>query len=263
MRVEDTDAELLIGAAALVGMVLFVVAGHISDKIGRKLPIVVGYALTLLLLFPLYHAIGDAANPGLAAAAARAPVVAAGPDCHYDPFASEQATNCGKLLGDLAGMGVAYRLEKAPVLALSVGGTVLPVAQYAWKDKAKRAGQLQGWLAPAGYTLAKVTPDFGGALRILLPLFGLMALSAATYGPVAALLTEMFPPRIRYSSMSIPYHFGTGYFGGFLPLIASYIVARTGDPYAGLWYTWGVVLVALVVALFGLKGGVPRDFEAD
>ena len=263
MRVEDTHAELLIGAAALVGMVLFVVAGHVSDKIGRKLPIVVGYALTLVLLFPLYHAIGDAANPGLAAAAVRAPVVVAGPDCHYDPFASEQATPCGKLLGDLAGMGVAYGLEKAPALALSVGGTVLPVGQYDWKDKAKRASQLQGWLAPAGYTLAKVAPDFWAAVRILLPLFGLMALSAATYGPVAALLTEMFPARIRYSSMSIPYHFGTGYFGGFLPLIASYIVARTGDPYAGLWYTWGVVLVALVVALFGLKGGLPRDFEAD
>ena len=81
-------------------------------------------------------------------------------------------------------------------------------------------------------------------------LFG--ALSGVTYGPVAALLSEMFPPRIRYSSMSIPYHIGTGYFGGFLPLIASYIVARTGDPFAGLWYTWVLLVVALVVAWWGL-----------
>jgi hypothetical protein len=78
---------------------------------------------------------------------------------------------------------------------------------------------------------------------------------------VAALLTEMFPARIRYSSMSIPYHIGTGYFGGFLPFISGVIVARTGDPYSGLWYTWIVTAVALVIALWGLKGGPPRDFE--
>jgi hypothetical protein len=72
-------------------------------------------------------------------------------------------------------------------------------------------------------------------------------LSGFTYGPVAALLSEMFPPHVRYSSLSIPYHLGTGYFGGFLPLIASFIIAKTGNAYAGLWYTWGVVLVAFLV----------------
>ncbi len=85
-------------------------------------------------------------------------------------------------------------------------------------------------------------------------------LSALTYGSVAALLSVMFPPRIRYSSMSIPYHIGTGYFGGFLPLIAGYIVARTGDIFAGLWYTFVLLIVALVVALWGLPSGPPRDF---
>jgi MFS family permease len=80
-----------------------------------------------------------------------------------------------------------------------------------------------------------------------------MALSGATYGPVAALLSEMFPPRIRYSSMSIPYHIGTGYFGGFLPFISQYIVAKTGDPYAGLWYTIRVVAMALVVTALWLE----------
>jgi hypothetical protein len=88
-------------------------------------------------------------------------------------------------------------------------------------------------------------------------------LSALTYGGVAAQLTEMFPAQIRYSSMSIPYHIGAGYLGGFLPLIASYINARTGDAYAGLWYTWAVVAFGLVVAIWGLKGGPPKDFEAD
>ena len=91
----------------------------------------------------------------------------------------------------------------------------------------------------------------------------LMALSGMTYGPVAALLSEMFPAKVRYSSMSIPYHIGTGYFGGFQPLIATYVVAKTGDPYSGLWYTWGVVAMAFVVAIWGLKGGPPRDYGDD
>ena len=86
-------------------------------------------------------------------------------------------------------------------------------------------------------------------------------LSALTYGSVAALLAEMFPPQIRYSSMSIPYHIGAGYLGGFLPLIAGIIVARSGDIYAGLWYTWIVVAFGVVVAWWGLPGGPPRDFE--
>ncbi len=116
-------------------------------------------------------------------------------------------------------------------------------------------------LTAQGYDFAKVVPSLGDAAIIVGALLLVMALSGATYGPVAALLSEMFPPRIRYSSMSIPYHIGTGYFGGFLPLISGLIVATTGDPYAGLWYTWIIVAVAFVVALWGLHGGPPRDFE--
>jgi len=99
-----------------------------------------------------------------------------------------------------------------------------------------------------------------GIFALLLVLGGL---SALTYGSVAALLTEMFPAKIRYSSMSIPYHIGAGYLGGFLPLIAGIIVARTGDIYAGLWYTWAVVAFGVVVAWWGLSSGPPRDFEDD
>src|SRR3546814_7538798 len=94
-------------------------------------------------------------------------------------------------------------------------------------------------------------------------LVGLGMLSALTYGSVAALLAEMFPPRIRYSSMSIPYHIGAGYLGGFLPLIAGVIVASSGDIYAGIWYTWIVVAFGLVVAWWGIPDGPPRDFAAD
>jgi MFS family permease len=179
MHVEETAAEIIVGICALVGMSFFVLFGSLSDRIGRKAPIVWGYALTLVLLFPCFWAIGWAMGPSLAIA---------GPD-------------------------------------------------------------------------VKITPGGTQILVVMGALLTLSALSGATYGPVAALLAEMFPPKIRYSSVSIPYHFGTGYFGGFLPLIATWIVARTGNPYSELWYTWGVVLVALIVAMWGLKGGPPQDFE--
>ncbi|WP_334183932.1 MFS transporter [Novosphingobium sp.] len=260
MRMEDTAAEFIVGGAAALGMVFFVIFGSLSDRIGRKKPIVWGYVLTLALLFPAFWMIGGHANPGLSRAAERAPVLVAGPDCAYNPFASEQATRCGRLLGDLAGAGVSYRLSKAPELVLRVAGRALPLDTYPWNDRKARGVQLQQWLGDAGYDFAKVRPAIGDALAIGATLLLLMALSGATYGPVAALLSEMFPPRIRYSSMSIPYHIGTGYFGGFLPLISSYMVASSGNPYQGLWYTWGVVAVALAVSLWGLRGGPPRDY---
>ena len=181
MRVEETRAQLICAAASLVGLVFFVGSGALSDRIGRKIPIVWGYAATLLLLFPCFWTIGWALAPAQEAAAAG----------------------------------------------------------------------------------ARIVPDASATAIVLGALLVLSALSGATYGPVAALLCEMFPARIRYSSMSIPYHIGTGYFGGFLPLIATAIVARTGDPYSGLWYAWIVTLVALVVAAWGLKGGAPQDFADD
>jgi MFS family permease len=179
MRVDETVAEIIVGICAMIGMSFFVLFGSLSDRIGRKAPIVWGYALTLVLLFPCFWAIGWAMEPSLAIS---------GPD-------------------------------------------------------------------------VKITPGGTQIIVIMAALLTLSALSGATYGPVAALLAEMFPPKIRYSSVSIPYHIGTGYFGGFLPLIATWIVARTGNPYSELWYTWIVVLAALIVAIWGLQGGPPRDFE--
>ena len=262
VRLEDTTAEIMAGLSAGLGMVFFIYFGKMSDKWGRKRSIVWGYALTLVPLFPIFWGISSFGNPQLAATAQRAPVAVAGPDCQFDPFAAKQKTNCGKLIADLAATGVTYSLSDASALSLTVGGKALPVAtDYAWDDSAKRAGQLKQWLAAEGYKLDKIKPSWGQLAKIFGCMFLLMALSGATYGPVAALLTEMFPPHIRYSSMSIPYHFGTGYFGGFLPLIAALIVAKTGDPFAGLWYAWGVTLVALVIAMWGLKGGPPRDFS--
>lgn len=263
MRMEATTAEIIVGISAAVGMAFFVIFGALSDRVGRKKPIVWGYALTLVLMFPLFWNIGAHANPGLALAARNAPVFVSGPDCRYNPFNAEQESDCGKLLGDLTAAGITYELTTAPRLGLRIGSEAMPVEAYAWDDKSARTAQLEAWLGQAGYDFSEVKPSLGDAITISAMLLVFMALSGATYGPVAALLSEMFPPRIRYSSMSIPYHIGTGYFGGFLPLISSYMVASSGNPYQGLWYTWGVVAFALVVALWGLRGGPPRDYGDD
>ncbi len=244
MRVEPVTAQLLAGGGALAGLFWFILFGKLSDRIGRKKPIIIGYGFTLLMLFPLFWAMGHAANPGLANAADRAPVIVSGPDCAYDPFAAQQADTCGQLLDYLSKKGIPYTKEYTPSASVSIGG--VPVVSNTSVDIDKA-------LSDAGYSLEKVVPSWDNILLILIAVMALAALSGATYGPVAALLTELFPPRIRYSSMSIPYHIGTGYFGGFLPLISQYMVAKSGDPYSGLWYTWIVVAMALLVTIFFLK----------
>ena len=259
MRVEDTTAEILVGMAALTGMGFYVYFGHLSDRVGRKKPIVIGYALTLLLLFPTYWLLGSAVQP---AGGAKEWTIA-GPDCEFSPFAQVQATNCGKLMGDLSAAGIGYTLKSAPALTLSHGDAAVPTDGLDWKDAKARKAQIEGFAGARVFNEEKIKPNLGQSLQILAALLVLMALSGATYGPVAALLAEMFPARVRYSSMSIPYHIGTGYFGGFLPFIAAYIVAKTGNPFSGLWYTWAVVLMAFLVALWGLPNGKPRDFGDD
>ncbi len=244
MRVNDTAAEIIVGLAASISMIFYIYFGALSDKLGRKKPIVWGYALSLVLIFPLFWLIGSVANPALSAAMERAPVTISGPQCDYSPFAKEQETECGKLLAQFTAKGVSYTLRDGPDIAVKIGNTRVTDTSSEGIDAA---------LKSAGYDFTPRVPPVTSIAIIVLALCGLGALSAATYGPVAALLAEMFPARIRYSSMSIPYHFGTGYFGGFLPFIASFIIAKTGNPYSGLWYTWAVVLMAFMVSMFLLK----------
>ena len=249
MRLDQTAAQLITGAGAVIGVGFFVLFGKLSDKVGRKPPIVFGYALTLILLFPCFYVIASAANPGLAKAALREPVIVAGPACRYDPFTLNQRDECGRILDHLSKLGVLYKTAKAPSVVVTIGGQVVQKSEPAAVEAA---------LKEAGYRFDRIVPGPVDILMILVAMTVLMALCGATFGPVAALLSEMFPSRIRYSSMSIPYHIGTGYFGGFLPFISQYIVARTGDPYAGLWYSWGVVAMALIVTVVFLKDPKPR-----
>src|SRR3546814_7425859 len=125
MRVAPTAAQLLTGVGAAAGLFWFVFFGRLSDRVGRKKPIVIGYAVTLLLLFPIFWVIGGAANPHLAAAAERAPIVVSGPDCSYSPFAKQQDDACGRLLAYFSKKGIAYTTLKAPETVVPVGGVAV------------------------------------------------------------------------------------------------------------------------------------------
>ena len=249
LRIDDTAARLMVGVAAFFSLFWFVLFGWLSDKIGRKTPIVIGYGLTIILLFPLFHWMAGAANPELATAMERNPVVVQGGNCDYNPFASgAQATPCARALDALTRRGIAYTLVPAPgwqgdAYQARIGSKLV---------NAEDPAALEPALAQAGYRFEKTRPPLSRAIQVVLAIIIIGFLSGMTYGPVAALLVEMFPARIRYTSLSIPYHIGTGYFGGFLPFISQYIVARTGDPFAGLWYTIAIVAMALIVTLFWL-----------
>jgi MFS family permease len=263
MRMEESLVEIILLVAASIAMAFYIVVGRWSDRVGRKKPIIIGSVLTLLLLFPLFWAMGSLSNPGLAQAARDNPVVVTGTQCSTDPFAelfgSEQS-DCGKILETLTASGVSYSVVAGPELGLTVGGESVAIAPEWLDDGMARRDGIQAALAERGFDFARQRPPMGNILAIVAVLLAMGMLSALTYGSVAALLTEMFPPQIRYSSMSIPYHIGAGYLGGFLPLISGIIVARTGDVYAGLWYTWIVVAFGVLVAWWGLPSGPPRDF---
>jgi MFS family permease len=248
LRVDDTAARIMIGIAAACSMFWFILFGWLSDRIGRKPPIVVGYALTLILLFPLFHWMASAANPELSTAMARNPVTVQGTNCAYNPFLTLQPTPCGRALDILTRRGVAYTFLPAP----GWSGDNYQVRIGSQVVNAEDPAALEPALASAGYRMEKTAPPFSSAFRVVIAIVVIGFLSGMTYGPVAALLVELFPARVRYTSLSVPYHIGTGYFGGFLPLISQYIVVRTGNPFSGLWYTIGVVAMALIVSLFWL-----------
>ena len=193
----------------------------------------------------------DGANPALARATASAPVRLELPPCDFSIFAPKQTSDCGKALSFLTKRGISYSKSEAGALALNVGETRIA----GFDDAAYTAA-----LVAAGYP-DKSDPAEQAPWKIILAIAAMVALSAMTYGQVAAILVEMFPARIRYTSMSVPYHIGTGYFGGFLPFISQYIVVSTGDAYAGLWYTVVVVAMAFVVSAIWLPETAGKDLD--
>lgn len=267
LKVDGVLTNELVAVALLLATPFFVLFGWLSDKIGRKPIILAGCLLAVLTYFPVFKAITVAANPQLAAASAAAPVtVVADPaDCafQFDPVGKKTfASSCDLAKGALANAGISYANKAAPagtVATVEIGAVTIPSFKGEALSAADLKTQKAAWtktlgaaLKAAGYPAkadaAKMNKPLVVALLWLLVLYVTMV-----YGPIAAALVEMFPARIRYTSMSLPYHVGNGWFGGFLPTTAFAMVAATGNIYYGLWYPIVVAGVTFVVGLLFVK----------
>ena len=266
LQVEAASANLIIAAALLIGTPFFVIFGALSDRIGRKPIIMGGCVLAALTYFPTFKTITHAANPALERAVSTAPVsVVADPDAcslQFDPVGKQTfRRSCDVAKSALAKAGVPYTNIEAPtgsiaevrigagaeaVVLRSFEGMTLGSIEF--KAEAAAFGKsLRTALDEAGYPAKADMSAVNYPLVIALCVW-LVLLVTMVYGPIAAWLVEIFPTHIRYTSMSLPYHLGNGWFGGFLPVTSFAIVAATGDIYAGLWYP---VVVALITALIG------------
>jgi MFS family permease len=253
LKVDATTTDMLIAGALVIGTPMYLLFGWLSDKIGRKKIMMTGMALGLVTMNPLFHALTQAANPALAEASERAPVVVladpASCSVQFDPVGKTRfdKTGCDIAKSALAKAGVPYANEGGPYgnrAVVKVGNRAMRVAPGAAPDIAAA-------IAAAGYP-AKADPARTNIPLVIAILVALFVPVAMTYGPLAALLVELFPARIRYSALSLPYHVGNGWFGGFTPTIAFAIVAATGNIYAGLWYPIAVAAMTLVVGLLFL-----------
>jgi MFS family permease len=262
LKVDGPTANILIAASLLIGTPFFIVFGSLSDKIGRKKIIMVGCVLAALTYFPIFKALTHYANPALEAAQINSPVVVvADPaECQFqfNPTGTKKFTSsCDIAKAKLAAASVNYKNEVAPagtVASIKVGDKTLESysAVGLSKDDATAkdkefSGQLKDLIKESGYP-AKADSAQINKPMVLLLLFILVLYVTMVYGPIAAMLVEMFPTRIRYTSMSLPYHIGNGWFGGLLPTTSFALVAYAGDIYFGLWYP---IVIALMTAIIG------------
>ena len=293
LLVDGATTNILIAIALAIGTPFFIFFGWLSDKIGRKWIIMTGCALAMLTYFPVFHALSNAANPALTQASEAAPVsiTVNDNDCslQFDPIGKNKfdSKSCDIAKSYLAKNAIGYSVIEAPVgtiASVKIGDKVITApdpAKVAGDDRSAAiktfGGEVIATLETAGYPVKDnpaVAKDPKAAKKILfadpeqinkplvvLILTYLVLLVTMVYGPIAALLVELFPTRIRYTSMSLPYHIGNGWFGGFLPTTAFAMVAATGDIYYGLWYPIVVAGATLVIGVMFLPETFRRNID--
>ncbi len=270
LKVDPVTANLFIAAALLVATGGFIFFGWLSDKIGRKPIIMAGCLLAAITYFPLFKGLTHFANPALEAAAKTSPaVVVADPkDCSFQFVPGELKghvtfnNSCDIVKNLLNGRSVPYTNEKASpgtLASVRIGDTEIQsvdvtalTPEAAAAAQAKLTADVTAAIDAAGYP-AKANNDEMNKPMVLLILVILVLYVTMVYGPIAAWLVELFPTRIRYTSMSLPYHIGNGWFGGFLPTTAFALVLLTGNIYYGLWYPIIIALITFVIGTFFLK----------
>jgi MFS family permease len=277
LKVDGPTANILVAISLIIGTPGFIFFGALSDKIGRKPIIMAGCLLAVLTYFPVFTALTKAANPDLAAAQAKNKVVVTANDAEcsfqFNPTGTVKFTSsCDIAKQVLAGASVSYEnVAGAPgsVATIKVGETViesyaskgLPADEAKAKDAAFKKAVADA-LKAAGYP-AKADPAKVDKFMIVVILTYLVILVTMVYGPIAAMLVEMFPTRIRYTSMSLPYHIGNGWFGGLLPTTAFAIVAQTGNMYNGLWYPIIIAGMTFVIGMLFVKETKDVDIYAN
>ncbi|MNG81760.1 alpha-ketoglutarate transporter [compost metagenome] len=275
LKIEPQTANLLIAGSLLIGTPFFIFFGSLSDRIGRKKIIMAGCIIAALTYFPIFKALTQYGNPDVFVAQEQNPVVVMADPAQcafqFDPVGKAKFTSsCDIAKSLLAKRAIPYTNEAAEpgnVAQIRIGERVLPsfdgsslaAADFKAQSDAFTA-TLTGALKEAGYP-EKADPAKIHYPMVLLLLTILVIYVTMVYGPIAAWLVELFPARIRYTSMSLPYHIGNGWFGGFLPTVAFAMVAATGDIYYGLWYPIVIAVMTAVLGIFFLPETKDRDIN--
>jgi len=276
LKVPAQAASLMVAAALALATPFFVLFGWLSDRIGRKRIVLAGCALAAAAYFPIFRELTRAANPAIFAAARDSPitVVASARECSFlfDPVGSRRfSSSCDVAKGWLATNAIPYRNEDAPdgtIAVVKIGsgavvpafdGHVIGTAEFTARS-ATFGADMSRAVAEAGYPFSAEMSRVD-VPRVVFLLFLLALLVTLVYAPMAAWLVELFPARIRYTSLSLPYHIGNGWFGGFVPTIALAMVAATGDIYYGLWYQVALAIMTAVVGTLFMPETKDREIH--